>query len=116
LPITAGYNIAYQNATLVPLNNALLSLGTEHNPIFLIPANSNFSVTITAKVITSTRSIPNIDTTAEFAADMQMTTVLTSAIAQITPIADLFITNSLTGANPIFSGDTVSYTITIQNI
>jgi len=116
LPTTVTYDVIYQNANIIPLNNALLSLGTEHNPLFLIAANSNFSVTITAKVITPVRIIPTLDTTAQFAADMQFTTILTSAIAQITPIADLMVTNILTGMNPIFSGDIVSYYITLQNI
>jgi hypothetical protein len=116
LPITAGLDVAYQNASILPLNNALLSLGAEHDPVFLIAANSNFSVTITAKVITSIRDLPTMSTIAQFAADTQFSTILTSAIAQITPIADLLITNILTGANPIFSGDMVSYYITLQNI
>jgi hypothetical protein len=116
LPKTAVYDIVYQNASLTPLNNALISLGAEHDPVFYIPANSNFSVTITAKVITNVRSIPTINTTANFAADMQISTVLTSAIAQITPIADLMVTNILTGFNPSLSGDVVSYYITLQNI
>lgn len=116
LPQTATYDIAYQNANLTPINNALLMLGTEHNPVFLLTANSNFSVTITAKAITPTRILPTIDTTAVFAADIQISTILTSAIAQITPIADLMVMNILTGMNPSFSGDNVSYYITLQNI
>lgn len=47
---------------------------------------------------------------------MQVTNILTSAVAQITPIADLKITNILTGNNPSASGDIVSYYITLQNI
>ena len=116
LPKTAVYDVLYQNATLTPLNNALLSLGSEHDPVFYIPANSNFSVTITAKLITNVRTIPTISTTANVGADMQISTVLTSAIAQITPISDLIVTNVLTGTNPSFSGDNVSYSITLQNI
>ena len=96
LPKTAVYDIAYQNATLTPLNNALLSIGIEHDPVFYIPANSNFSVTITARVFTTVRTFPTITTTANFAADMQISTILTSAVAQITPIADLIVTNILT--------------------
>ena len=116
LPTSATYNVIYQNATLIPINNALLSLGSEHDPLFLIPANSNFSVTITAKVTTTMRTFPTLTTTWIFAADMQMSTILTSAIAEITPIADLMITNSLTWFNPMYSGDSVSYYITLQNI
>lgn len=93
-----------------------MSLGIEHDPVFVFPANSNFSVTITAKVNAPTRTIPTIDTTAIFATDTQFSPLLTSAIAQITPIADLMVTNILTGANPSFSGDNVSYYITLQNI
>lgn len=116
LPKTANYEIAYQNSTLTPVNNALLSLGTEHDPIFYIPANSNFSVTITAKVIANFRSFGTLNTTARIGSDMQVTNVLTSAIAQINPIADLIVTNILTGYNPSYSGDIVSYYITLQNI
>ena len=116
LPTTATYNIMYQNATLTPINNALLSLGSEHDPLFLIPTNSNFSVTITAKITTTMRTFPTLTTTWIFAADMQMSTILTSAIAEITPIGDLMITNVLTWTNPIYSGDNVSYYITLQNI
>jgi hypothetical protein len=36
LPQTANYNLAYQNASLLPINNSLLQLGVEHDPIFLI--------------------------------------------------------------------------------
>ena len=103
LPKTAVYDIIFQNATFVPLNNALLSLGMEHDPVFYIPANSTFSVTITAKATANVRSFPTINTNAIFASDMQITTVLTSAVAQITPIADLLVTNVLTGMNPSFS-------------
>ncbi|MCX6825123.1 MAG: hypothetical protein NTY80_02755 [candidate division SR1 bacterium] len=116
LPNTANHSIAFQNATLTPLNNALLSLGIEHDPVFYIPANSSFSVTITAKVITNVRTFPTLSTDAIFASDMQINTLLTSAVAQITPIADLLVTNILTGTNPSFSGDNVSYFVTLQNI
>ena len=116
LPKTAVYDIAYQNSNLTPLNNALISLGAEHDPVFYIPAHSNFSVTITAKIITTVRTISTTNTTANAWSDMQVTNILTSAIAQITPIADLKITNILTGNNPSTSGDTVSYHITLQNI
>ncbi|MFA6256223.1 MAG: hypothetical protein WC606_03490 [Candidatus Absconditabacterales bacterium] len=116
LPKTAVYDIVYQNANITPLNNALLSLGAEHDPIFSISANSNFSVTITAKVISNSRTIPMISIMANFSSDTQFFTILTSAIAQITPIADLAVTNVLTGLNPSFSGDNVSYYITLQNI
>ena len=116
LPVTIPYTVLYQNASTIPLNNALLSLGTEHDPVFFIPANTNFSFTITARVMSSTRSFPPIPTTANFGSDMQISTVLTSAMAQITPIADLAITNVLTSGNPSLSGDIVSYTITLQNI
>lgn len=116
LPQTAAYDIRYQSATLTPLNNALLSLGIEHDPVFYLPANSTFSVTITAKTITNVRTIPAITTTAIVGPDMQFSTVLTSAIAQLAPIADLAVTNVLTGENPSFSGDIVSYYITLQNI
>lgn len=116
MPNTANHSIAFQNATLTPLNNALLSLGIEHDPVFYIPANSSFSVTITAKVITNVRTFPTLSTDAIFASDMQINTLLTSAVAQITPIADLLVTNILTGTNPSFSGDNVSYFVTLQNI
>ena len=110
------YDVAYNNATLTPLNNALLSLGAEHDPVFYIPANSNFSVTITAKVTTTVRTFPTLNTTGIFASDMGITNILTSAVAQITTIGDLVVTNVLTGLNPSFSGDIVSYYITLQNI
>jgi len=71
--------------------------------VFYIPANSNFSVTITAKLSANVRSIPNINITATAGTDMQFSTILTSAVAQITPIADLAITNILTGENPSVS-------------
>lgn len=116
MPQTADYAILYTNANITPLNNALLVLGIEHDPVFALVENSNFSVTITAKVSTPIRTIPSIDTTAIFATDTQFSTILTSAIAQITPIADLMVTNILTGAHPSFSGDIVSYAITLQNI
>jgi len=117
LPKTAMYDIAYQNATLTPLNNALLGLGIEHDPVFYIPANSNFSVTITAKTITNARTFSTLSTQAIFASDMQILNVLTSSVAAlITPISDLIVTNVLTGMNPSFSGDIVSYYITLQNI
>ncbi|MEI6672246.1 MAG: hypothetical protein WCL02_02555 [bacterium] len=117
LPQTSIYNIAYQNATLTPINNALLGLGIEHDPIFLIPANTTFTVTITGKVITNNRILPaTIDTTAVFSSNTQFSSLLASEIAQITPIADLTITNILTGQNPSLSGDLVSYYITLQNI
>jgi len=122
LPTSAAYDIVFQNATQIPtvlttpINIASLGLWIEHDPIFLIPANSNFSVTITAKVLTNIRTLPTLDTTAIFAPDMQISTILTSAIAKITPIADVFITNTLSSANPSFSGDNISYTIILQNI
>jgi hypothetical protein len=117
LPQTSYYNIIYSNASIVPINNALLGLGIDHDPIFAIAANSSFSVTITAKTLVAQRAFPaTVDTTAVFAANTQFSPILTSAIAQITPIADLMVTNVLTGANPSFSGDNVSYYITLQNI
>jgi hypothetical protein len=42
--------------------------------------------------------------------------MFTSAIATVTPIADLAISKILTGALPMFSGDLVHYIVTIQNI
>jgi len=116
LPTTVAYDIKYQNSSSTPVNNSLLSLGTEHDPVFFISANSNFSVTITAKVITTARTFPTIHTVANFGPDMQISTILTSAIAQITPISDLAVTNVLTGTNPSLSGDNVYYYITLQNI
>ena len=116
LPNTANYSVMYQNATMTPLNVALLTLGIEHDPLFLIPANSNFSVTVTGKMITTTRAFPLLYTTWLFATDMQMTSVFTSAIAQILPVSDLLISNILTWFNPISSGDIVSYYIVLQNI
>lgn len=65
---------------------------------------------------TSNRAIPSTNTKAMFASDMQISTILTSAMAEISPIADLMVTNILTGQNPIASGDIVSYLATIQNI
>lgn len=82
----------------------------------MISANSSFSVTITAKVTTNTRAFSTIDTNAIIATDSTFANVMTSALAQISPIADLAVTNILTGANPSFSGDVVSYYITLQNI
>lgn len=36
LPHAGAYDLAYQSASITPINNALLSLGAEHDPIFLI--------------------------------------------------------------------------------
>lgn len=117
LPKTANYAIVYQNANSEPINNFVLTLvASEHDPIFHIPAHANFSITITAKVATNNWSFSTLNTQAVFASTMQISTVLTSAVAQITPIADLSITNILTGENPVVSGDIVSYFITIKNI
>ena len=78
LPQSATYNIAYQNANLVPENNSLLSLGIEHDPVFKILANSNFSVTITAKAITTTRTLPTITTVVLFSSGGAFYTMFTS--------------------------------------
>jgi hypothetical protein len=51
-----------------------------------------------------------------FGDTQQVTNVLTSALATITPVSDLTITNILTGEYPSISGDNVSYLITLQNI
>lgn len=66
LPKAATYDVVYQNATLTPVNNALLSLGIEHDPVFYLPANSTFSVTITAKMTTTVRSFSSINAQALF--------------------------------------------------
>ena len=117
LPQTASYMLMYQSANITPINNGYISPMTP-DPIFAIPANSNFSVTLTAKLVMMSlaRSFSPITTTATFGTDQRVTTVLTSAVAQITPIADLMVKNILTGDNPSFSGDNVYYYITLQNI
>lgn len=115
LPKTATYDVMYSTANLTPVNSLFL-WSLDHDPIFYVPANSNFSVTITAKVTTTVRALPTLTTTALFSDNENITTTLTSAVAQITPIADLTITNILTGQQPSFSGDIVTYAITLQNI
>ena len=116
LPKTANHDLMYQNATLTPVNNAILSLGSEHDPIFYIPANSDFSVTITAKMTTSFWTFSSLTTQAIFADSTAFTTLLGAVNAFVTPIADLKIMNVLTGQNPSYSGDIVSYYVTLQNI
>ncbi len=116
LPKTANYDVIYQNATLTPINNALLSLGAEHDPIFYLPADSDFSVTVTAKMKTNVRSFSTITTQAIFSDSTAFTTLLGAVNALVTPIADLIVTNVLTGENPSYSGDNVYYYITLQNI
>jgi len=36
MPQTPTYNVVYQNASQTPINNALMQLGIDHSPIFLI--------------------------------------------------------------------------------
>jgi len=115
LPYTSSYRLMYQSANVTPINIGYIN-PLSPDPIFALPANSNFSITFTAKFVTDTRWFSPITTTAAFGADQRVSTILTSAIAQITPVADLAITNVLTGQNPSFSGDTVYYYITLQNI
>lgn len=91
-------------------------MGAQHNPIFSIPAHSTFSLTITARVTTNNRGFAQLSTSARFASDMQMTNVLTSAVAQILPISDLMIINTSSNEMPSFSGDSITYTIYIKNI
>ena len=105
----------YQSSNITPINIGYIN-PLSPDPIFSLAAHSNFSVTITAKLLTTNRSFSPIPTLATFGTDQRVTTALTSAVAQITPIADLMITNILTGMNPSFSGDMVSYYITLQNI
>lgn len=119
LPKTATYDLMYQNSTFTTatlINNALLSMWAEHDPLYSIPADSDFSVTITAKLVTTNRSFSPITPQAIFCADTNFTTLLGAVNATIEPIADLKITNILTGTSPSYSGDTVSYYVTLQNI
>lgn len=116
LPKTANYDVIYQNATLTPINNALLSLGAEHDPVFYLPADSDFSVTVTAKMTTNVWTFSTLTTQAIFSDSTAFTTLLGAVNALITPIADLVVTNVLTGENPSYSGDNVYYYITLQNI
>src|SRR5574344_733705 len=102
LPQTATYTLTYQNANITPINDGFMSR-LNPDPIFAIPANSNSSVTITAKLMTTARAFPPISTTAAFGTDQWVSTALTSAVAQIMPIADLVVTNILTGENPSIS-------------
>ncbi|MCX6823631.1 MAG: hypothetical protein NT085_00690, partial [candidate division SR1 bacterium] len=115
LPQSASYQLMYQNSNITPINIGYIN-PLSPDPIFSLAAHSNFSVTITAKLLTTNRSFSPIPTLATFGTDQRVTTALTSAVAQITPIADLMVTNILTGMNPSFSGDIVSYYITLQNI
>ncbi len=103
LPKTANYDLVYQNATLTPINNALLTLNAEHDPKFYLPENSNFSVTITAKMVTNVWTFPTLTTQAIFADSPVFTTILGAVNAFVEPIADLTITNVLTGQNPSVS-------------
>lgn len=115
LPFTASYSLMYQSSNITPINNLYIN-PLSPDPIFAIAANSNFSVTITAKLVATNRSFLPISTMATFGTDQRVSTSLTSAVAQITPIADLTITNILSWNNPSFSGDVVLYYITLQNI
>jgi len=63
-----------------------------------------------------TWALPTMTPQALFGNTQQVTNVLTSAIATVTPVSDLKITNILTGEYPSISGDNVSYFITLQNI
>lgn len=119
LPKTATYDLMYQNSTFTTttlINNALLSMWAEHDPLYSIPSDSDFSVTITAKLVTTNRSFSPITPQAIFCADTNFTTLLGAVNTTIKPIADLKITNILTGTSPSYSGDTVSYYVTLQNI
>jgi 3-deoxy-D-manno-octulosonate 8-phosphate phosphatase KdsC-like HAD superfamily phosphatase len=53
LPSSAGYSLIYQNASSTPINQSLLTLGAQDDPIFFVPAHSAFVITVTAKVVTS---------------------------------------------------------------
>lgn len=61
LPAIPGYALSYQNASQTPINEALLTLGVQDDPIFFVAANSSFTITISAKVITDNRSLPPLD-------------------------------------------------------
>lgn len=143
LPSSAGYSLIYQNASSTPINQSLLMLGAQDDPIFFVPAHSVFTITVTAKVETSDWSLPALDPVCSNDAvllactqglstcpescmyttiytyvspDSSFATVATTASFEIHPIADLMITNVRDGENPSLSGDGVSYTIQIKNI
>ena len=102
LPQTASYMLIYQSSNITPINNGYMN-PLNPDPIFSIAANSNYSVTITAKLVmlSSSRSFSSITPTAIFSNSSLFTTLLPiSATAQITPIADVTIKNIMTGQNP----------------
>lgn len=68
--------------------------------MFYLPAHSNYSVTVTAKVSANNRSFPLLTTQAIFADSTAFTTLLGAVNSLVTPISDLKITNVLTGQNP----------------
>jgi len=47
---------------------------------------------------------------------VDFSTVFTSAVATISPIADLMLQKVITGTLPTFSGDQIHYIVTVQNI
>jgi hypothetical protein len=116
LPQWPNYSIAYQNASLLPINNALIQLGIDHDPIFTIASWATLTISLTGKMITTAWSFPATSIQAIAANDAGITTVFTSAVATITPIADLTIQKIITGTLPIFSGDLIHYIVIIQNI
>ncbi len=118
LPQTASYMLMYQSANITPFNDGYMN-PLNPDPIFSLAANSNYSVTITAKLVmlSSSRSFSSITPTAIFSNSSLFTTTFPlSGTAQLTPIGDVTIKNILTGQNPSASWDIVSYAITLQNI
>lgn len=143
LPSSAGYSLIYQNASSTPINQSLLTLGAQDDPIFFVPAHSAFVITVTAKVVTSNWSLPALDPVCStdtvllactqglstcpdscmattiytyVSPDTSFATISTTAAFQLNPIADLMITNIREGENPSLSGDILTYTVTVKNI
>jgi len=67
-------------------------------------------------MVTSNWSFPVTNIPVYGSPVVDFSTVFTSALATISPIADLMIQKIITGTLPTFSGDQIHYLVTVQNI
>jgi len=117
LPLNIDYGIEYLNSSITPDNASNLSMNIENDPIFTVHAGETKTFIITGNVVAQYRAILPMLATGNVYKDPLYQQLSVQALSSLmSPAPYITITKAISGAMPGFSGDTMEYTVTLQNI
>ena len=102
----------YKNANILPINNPALILGLETVPRWVLLSGQDLNLNIQAEV--TAQSFPMLSVDVNVVNNNFL--VLTSATANVYPIADLMVEKFMVWSGPQVTWDFVTYNILVKNI